>query len=125
MLTKKILSCIIAIVLVSTFSSFSIPHSPKQGVHSSLTVLKLYQRVTQGGINYNVYLHYDTIWGAVTGAEVYLDDCTNINVDSVIETGFMVNTSGTTWYASSQVYVQIGMVSLVIFGNFEEQNPSC
>lgn len=125
MLTKKILSCILAVFLIGTFSSFNVEHSSKQEVQSSLAVIKLYQRVTQSGINYNVYLHYDTIWGGVTGAEVYLDDCTPLSVDSVIETGFMVNTSGTNWYASSQVYVQIGMTSLVLFGDFVEQNPSC
>lgn len=73
---KKILTCLLAVVLASTLTSFNNRASTPVTKETSFSVVTLYKRVVISGVAYNVYVDYDTVLNQMIWAKVYLDDCT-------------------------------------------------
>lgn len=125
MSTKKLLSCIIVALFINVFSSFSIQQSLKSAVESSFNTIYLKQTVSVSGINYNVYLVYDTVQEAVINAVVYTDECGTCPVSEVTSFAIMVDNGGGNWYASSQIYVTTSCRTFMLTGDFIEEDPTC
>lgn len=129
MITKKIMICLMAFCFITIFSSVNVNAGtvPTAKTSKPLTIVTLYNSYVVSGVTYLVYVYYDTATGLVTGADVYLTDCTPCGVISVTTSPsfFVVKKTSHSYQISGSITVTTSCNTFTMTGLVTDAAPYC
>jgi hypothetical protein len=127
MITKKIFSCLLAVALISTVSSFDLNKANRVNKEKTFYTANLHQFYNVGGSYYYLYVEYDTVSGTVTGATVFDSNCNSCTVNSitVAPSTTFTNTGRFNWTISGSVTVSTSCGTFILTGAVADALPFC